>query len=239
MANTHPRCYPPGVNTGVLAAHDRTAANNNSIIVNKSIIIWQEESIQAQATSTNQNGRNEPPNIKSPLDGDSMLFHGEEVLNNVRENVLFLINQEIEKWDIEMYTLICKLGQLSNNLPALAKNHNYLCGIRNVDNKILTTQVAVATYLDNQNELNILSNVGNGIRCQIFDNSDCSDSATAEAELLGTKSELIGTVLGHAIARSSCKKSGCECKCCFQINGGLHRSSREAPLDTESLQIPI
>jgi hypothetical protein len=43
------------------------------------------------------------------------------VLNNIRENVLFLINQEIEKWDIEMYTLICKLGQLSNNLAALAK----------------------------------------------------------------------------------------------------------------------
>ncbi len=63
-----------------------------------------------------------------------MLLHGEEVLNNVRENVLFLINQEIEKWDIEMYTLIRKLGQLSNNLPALAKNQNYLCGLRNVDN---------------------------------------------------------------------------------------------------------
>jgi hypothetical protein len=43
------------------------------------------------------------------------------VLKNVRENVLFLINQEIETWDIEMYTLICKLGQLSNNLPALEK----------------------------------------------------------------------------------------------------------------------
>ena len=38
---------------------------------------------------------------------------------------------------------------------------------------------------------------------------------------------------------SSWGKSGCECKCCFQINGGLHRSSREAPLDTESLQILI
>ncbi len=113
MANTHPRCYLPGVNTGVPAVYDRTAANNNSIIVNKSTIIWQEELIQAQATSTNQNCCNEPPNIKSPLDGDSMLFHGEEVLDNVRDNVLFLINQEIEKWDIEMYTLICKLGQLT------------------------------------------------------------------------------------------------------------------------------
>jgi hypothetical protein len=58
-------------------------------------------------------------------------------------------------------------------------------------------------------------------------------------ELLGTKSGLIGTVLGHAIAWSSWGKSGCEQKCRFQINGGLHHSSRETPLDTESLQIPI
>jgi hypothetical protein len=121
MANTHPRCYPPGVNTGVLVAYDRAAANNNSIIVNESTIIRREESIQAQATSANQNCCNEPPNTKSLLDGDSMLFHGEEVLNNVRYNVLLLINQEIEKWDIEMYTFICKLGRLSSNLPALAK----------------------------------------------------------------------------------------------------------------------
>jgi hypothetical protein len=121
MANTHPRCYPPGVNTGVPAAYDRTAANNNSIIVNKSTIIRQEESIQAQATSVNQNCCNELPNIKSLLDVDSMPFHGGEVLNNVRKNVLFSMDQEIGKWDIEMYTLICKLGQLSNNLPALAK----------------------------------------------------------------------------------------------------------------------
>jgi hypothetical protein len=82
MANTHPRCYPPGVNTGVPAAYDRTAANNNSIIVNESTFIWREESIQAKATSTDQNRRDEPPYIKSPLDGDSMLFHGKEVLNN-------------------------------------------------------------------------------------------------------------------------------------------------------------
>jgi hypothetical protein len=167
MANTHPRCYPPGVNTGVPVVYDRTAANNNSIIVNKSTIVWREESIQAKATSANQNCCNEPPNIKSPLDGDSMLFHGEEVLNNVRENVLFLINEEIEKWDIEMYTLICKLGQLSNDLPALAKKCNYLRGIRNVGNEILTTQVAGATYLNNQNKLNISSNVGDGIRQEI------------------------------------------------------------------------
>jgi hypothetical protein len=179
------------------------AANNNSIIVNESTIVRQEESIQAQANSANQNCHNKPPNIKSPHDGDSMLFHGEEVLNNVRENVLFLINQEIEKWDIEMYTLIRKLGQLSNNLPALAKNRNNLLGLRNVDNKILTTQVAAATYLDDQNELNISSNVGNGIRCQIFDNSDCFNSASVEAESLGTKSGLIETVLGHPVVRSS------------------------------------
>ncbi len=86
------------------------------------------------------------------------------MLNNVKENILFLINQEIEKWDIEMYTLICKLGQLSNNLPAFAKNCNYLRGLGNVDNEILTTQVSAATYLNNQNELNIASNVGDGIR---------------------------------------------------------------------------
>jgi hypothetical protein len=36
-------------------------------------------------------------------------------------------------------------------------------------------------YLNNQNELNIPSNVGDGIRCQIFDDGDCSDSATVEA----------------------------------------------------------
>jgi hypothetical protein len=162
MANTHLRCYPLGVNTGVLVTYDRTAANNNSIIVNKFTIVRQEESIQAQATSMNQNCCNEPPNIKSSLDADSMLFHGEEVLNNARENVLFLINREIEKWDIEMYTLIRNLGQLSNYLTALAKGCNYHRGLRNVDNKILTTQVAAATYLNNQNESNISSNVCNG-----------------------------------------------------------------------------
>jgi hypothetical protein len=62
---------------------------------------------------------------------------------------------------------------------------------------------------------------------------------TKQDESLGTKSGLIGTVLAHAIARSSWGKSGCECKCRFQINGGLHCSSRESPLDTESLQIMI
>jgi hypothetical protein len=89
-----------------------------------------------------------------------MPFHGEEVLHNVRGEVLFLINQEIERWDIEMYTLIHKLGQLSNNLPALAKKCNYLQRLHNVDNEISTTQVAAAIYLNNQNELNISSNVG-------------------------------------------------------------------------------
>jgi hypothetical protein len=55
MANTHPRCrFQLCINTGVLAAaYDRTAANNNGIIVNASII-GQEESIQAQATNANQ-----------------------------------------------------------------------------------------------------------------------------------------------------------------------------------------
>jgi hypothetical protein len=88
-----------------------------------------------------------------------------------------------------MYTLIRKLGQLSNNLPALAKNHNYHRVLHNVDNEILTAQVAAATYLNNQNELNISSNVCDGIRCQIFDNSDCSDSATDETESLGTNQD--------------------------------------------------
>jgi hypothetical protein len=73
-------------NAGVPAAYDRMAANNNIIIVNASNI-GQEESIQAQATDTNQHCCNEPPNIDSPLDGHSMLLHGEEMLNNVRENV--------------------------------------------------------------------------------------------------------------------------------------------------------
>jgi hypothetical protein len=110
MANTHPRCqYPPGVNTGVLAAYDRWAANNNGIIVNPSTI-GREELIQAQATAAYQHCRNEPPNMNSLLDGDSMLFHGEEMLNNVRKNVRLIIDQEIEKWDIEIYTFMRKVG---------------------------------------------------------------------------------------------------------------------------------
>jgi hypothetical protein len=64
-------------------------------------------------------------------------------------------------------------------------------------------------------------------------------STTVEAELLGTNSGLIGTGLGHAVAWSSWGKFGCKQKCHFQINGGLHPSSGEAFLDTESLQIPI
>jgi hypothetical protein len=91
-ANTHPRCqYQPGVNTGVPAAYDRMAANNNGIIV-KASTIRQEESIQAQATGANQHCCNEPPNISCALDGNFMLFHREEMLNNVRENIRLLIN---------------------------------------------------------------------------------------------------------------------------------------------------
>jgi hypothetical protein len=56
------------------------------------------------------------------------------MLNNVRENVRLLINQEIEKWAIEIYTFMHKVGQLSNNLAALVNNCNHLCGLRNVDN---------------------------------------------------------------------------------------------------------
>jgi hypothetical protein len=41
--------------------------------------------------------------------------------------------------------------------------------------------------------------VGDGIRCQFFDDGGCSDSATVEAELLGTNSGLIGTVLGQPL----------------------------------------
>ncbi len=78
--------------------------------------------------------------------------------------------------------------------------------------------------------------MGDGIRCQFFDNSDCSDSATVEAESLGTNSGLKGAVLGHAAARSSWGKSGCEKKCHFQIDGGLHRSSGEEPLIQNSFR---
>jgi hypothetical protein len=250
MANTHPRClYTLDINTGIpAAAYDWTAANNNVITVNASTI-GQEELIQAQATNANQHCCNEPPNIDSRLDSDSMLLHGEEMLNNVRENDRLLINHKIEKWDIKIYTFMCKVVQLTGYMAALAKNCNHLRGLRNVDNKIVqfswwksgceqecpfpidqelyrpsgvahldankstsstSTKVAAATYLDNQNELNILSNVGDGIRCQIFDNSDCSNSSTVEEELLCTNSGLIGTVLGHAVARSSWGKSRCE-----------------------------
>jgi hypothetical protein len=137
MANTHPRCqYPPDVNTGVpVAAYDRTTANNNGIIVNASTI-GQEELIQAQATNAKQHCSNEPPNINSPLDGDLMLFHREEMLNNVRENVRLLINQEIEKWGIEICTFMHKVGQLTNNLAALAKKCNHLPGLQNLDTKL-------------------------------------------------------------------------------------------------------
>jgi hypothetical protein len=38
---------------------------------------------------------------------------------------------------------------------------------------------------------------------------------TKQDESLGTESGLIGTVLGHAVARSSWGKSGCEHKCRF------------------------
>jgi hypothetical protein len=249
MANTHPRCrFPLGVNTGVPAVYDRTASNNNGIIVNASII-RREELIQAQATDANQHCCNEPPSINSRLDGDSMLLHGEEMLNNVRENVRLIIDHKIEKWDIKIYTFMHKVAQLTNDLAALAKKCYHLCGLPNVDDKIArfswwksgcerechfpigqelyrpsgvahldankstsstTTQVAAATYVDNQNELNMLSNVGNGIRCQTFDNSDCSDSTTVEAESLGTNSGLIGTVPGHAVVWSSWGKSGCK-----------------------------
>ncbi len=58
------------------------------------------------------------------------------MLNNVRENVRLLIDQEIEKWDIEIYTFVHKVGQLTNDLAALAKNHNHLCGLLNVEDNV-------------------------------------------------------------------------------------------------------
>ncbi len=58
------------------------------------------------------------------------------MLNNVRENVRLLINHKIEKWDIEIYTFMRKVAQLTNHLVALAKNCNHLCGLCNVDDEI-------------------------------------------------------------------------------------------------------
>jgi hypothetical protein len=66
-----------------------------------------------------------------------MLLHGEEMLNNVRENVKLLINHKIEKWDIEIYTFMRKVTQLTNDLAAMAKKCNHLCGLRNLEDKIL------------------------------------------------------------------------------------------------------
>jgi hypothetical protein len=55
MANTYPRCqFSRGISTGFpVAVYDRTAENNNIIIVNASTI-GGEESIQAQVTDVNQ-----------------------------------------------------------------------------------------------------------------------------------------------------------------------------------------
>ncbi len=58
------------------------------------------------------------------------------MLNNIRENVRLLIDQEVEKWDIEIYTFMCKVAQLTNNLAALTKKRNHLHGLCNVDDKI-------------------------------------------------------------------------------------------------------
>jgi hypothetical protein len=48
------------------------------------------------------------------------------MLNNIRDNVRLLIDQEIEKWDIEIYTFMRKVGQLTNDLATLMKNCNHL-----------------------------------------------------------------------------------------------------------------
>ncbi len=48
-----------------------------------------------------------------------MLLHGEEMLNNIRENIRLLIQHKIEKWDIEIYTFMRKVAQLNNHLATL------------------------------------------------------------------------------------------------------------------------
>jgi hypothetical protein len=102
---------------------------------------------------------------------------------------------------------------------------------------ITQTRVAAVAYFDKWNEFRVHSMKHHRTKHKRYLNAD--QKKTKQDELLGTKSGLIGTVLGQSIVQSSRGKSGCECKYRFQINGGLHRSSREAPLDTESLQIPI
>jgi hypothetical protein len=99
------------------------------------------------------------------------------------------------------------------------------------------TPVAAVAYLDKRNNFRVHLMKHHRTKHKRYLNDD--QKKTKQDESLGTKSGMIGTVLGHAVVRSSWEKSGCERKCHFQINGGLHRLSREAPLDTESLQIPI
>ncbi len=65
------------------------------------------------------------------------------------------------------------------------------------------------------------------------------EGAIVQMKLLDTINRFVGADLGHAVARSSWEKSECEQKCHFPINGRLHRSSKDAPSDAESLQIPI
>ena len=61
--------------------------------------------------------------------------------------------------------------------------------------------------------------------------------AIVQMKSLDAINRFVRADIGYAIVRSSWKKSGCEQKCCFPINGGLHRSSKDASSDTESLQI--
>ncbi len=79
----------------------------------------------------------------------------------------------------------------------------------------------------------------NNYKCPMPSNGSSSEGATVQTEWLGTNSGLIGTVQGHAIVWSSWRKSGCKQQCCFPNNLGLHRSSIEAFLDTEAMQILI
>jgi hypothetical protein len=99
------------------------------------------------------------------------------------------------------------------------------------------TQVAAVAYFDKWNEFRVHLMQHHRTKHKRYLNAD--QKKTKQDELLGTKSGFIETVLVHTVTQSYWGKSGCERKCRFQINRGLHRSSREAPLDTESLHILI
>ncbi len=47
------------------------------------------------------------------------------------------------------------------------------------------------------------------------------------------------SIVEDAVERNSWGKSRCEQMCRFPTTGGLHRTSRDAPLETPTLQIPV